>query len=230
MRTLNRQRACIAWSSFRALERGSSDSPILSQRHEQPLRLLKLIGSGDEDSLHPEQISRHERIFVSPSRIRDGSSGTIIGRCTIGCSLSSLLRIDVETSVKLLAEVSVNELVDLFKDERYALWWRRQSRHRSPDISIALKAGHTPLDHLRGWLHACEIARLIATDGKTAEGGEIHYIRAAHREVDRLFEKFTNVMRRHGWKIDEGTLVVGLPPIISIDTDCGPNGSLEDRP
>jgi len=30
MRTLNRQRACIAWSNFRALERGSSDLPILS--------------------------------------------------------------------------------------------------------------------------------------------------------------------------------------------------------
>lgn len=180
--------------------------------------------------MHPERISRHERIFVSPSRIRDGNSGAIIGRCTIGCSLSSLLRIDVGTPVKRLAEVSIHDLVDLFKDERYALWCRRQSRHRSPDISIALKAGHTPIDHLRGWLHACEIARLIATDGRTTEGGEIHYIRAAHREVDRLFEKFTSVMRLHGWKIEEGTLVVGLPPVISFDVDCGPNGSPEERP
>ena len=57
----------------------------------------------------------------------------------------------------------------------------------------------------------------------------MHYIRAAHREVDRLFEKFTNVMRHHGWKIDEGTLVVGLPPIISFDVDFGPNGFPEDR-
>ena len=179
--------------------------------------------------MHPERISRHERIFVSPSRIRDENSGTTIGQCTIGCSLSSLLRIDVGTPVKLLAEVSIHELVDLFKDERYALWCRRRSRRRSPDISIALKAGHTPLDHLRGWLHACEIARLIATDGKATEHGEIHYIRAAHREVDRLFERFTNVMRRHGWKIDEGTLVVGLPPIISFDVDYGPNGSREVR-
>jgi hypothetical protein len=128
-----------------------------------------------------------------------------------------------------LAEGSIHELVDLFKDERYALWCRWQSRHRSPDISIALKAGHTPQDHLRGWLHACEIARLIATDGRTTERGEIHYIRAAHREVDRLFGKFTNAMRHHGWKIDEGTLVVGLPPIISFDVDCGPNGTPEDR-
>jgi hypothetical protein len=179
--------------------------------------------------LHPERISRHERIFVAPSRIRDGNSGAIIGRCTIGCSLSSLLGIDVKTPVKRLAEVSIHELVDLFKDERYALWCRRESRHRSPDISIALKVGHTPLDHLRGWLHACEIARLMAADGKLTEGGEIHYIRAAYREVDRLFEKFTNVMRHHGWKIDEGTLVVGLPPVISFDVDYGPNGSLEDR-
>lgn len=180
--------------------------------------------------MHPEQISRHERILVSPSRIRDGNSGTIIGRCTIGCPLSSLLRVDVETADKRLGEVSIHELVDLFENERYALWCRRQSRKRSPDISIALKAGHKPLDHLRGWLHACEIARLMATDEKTAERGEIHYIRAGYREVDRLFEKFTNVMRRHGWKIDEGTLVVGLPPIISFDVDCGPNGSPEDRP
>lgn len=136
----------------------------------------------------------------------------------------------METADKRLGEVSIHELVDLFENERYALWCRRQSRKRSPDISIALKAGHKPLDHLRGWLHACEIARLMATDEKTAERGEIHYIRAGYREVDRLFEKFTNVMRRHGWKIDEGMLVVGLPPIISFDVDCGPNGSPEDRP
>jgi len=190
---------------------------------------LELIGNGEEDSLHPERISRHEQIFVSPSRIRDWNSGTIIGRCTIGCSLSSLPGIGVETPNKQLAEESIRELVDLFKDERYVLWCRRRSRQRSPDISIALKTGHTSLDHLRGWLHACEIARLIATDGKTAERGEIHYIRAAHREVDRLFEKFTNVMRHYGWKIDEGTLVVGSPPIISFDVDCGPNGFQEDR-
>jgi len=179
--------------------------------------------------LHPERISQHERILVPPSQILGGNPGTIIGRCTIGCSLSSLLRIDVETSVKRLGDVSIHELVDLFKDERYALWCRRRSRRRCPDISIALKAGHTPLDHLRGWLHACEIARLISTDGEPTEGGEIHYIRAAHREVDRLFEKFTSVMRHHGWKIDEGTLVIGLPPIISFDMDRGPNGSPEGR-
>lgn len=70
----------------------------------------------------------------------------------------------------------------------------------------------------------------MATDGKTAEHGEIHYIRAAHREMDRLFEKFTNIMRHQGWKIDQGTLVVGLPPVISFDVDCGPNGSPEGRP
>ena len=69
----------------------------------------------------------------------------------------------------------------------------------------------------------------MATDGKPTEGGEIHYIRAAHQEVDGLFEKFINVMRHHGWKVDEGTLVVGLPPIISFDIDCGPNGASDHR-
>lgn len=153
-----------------------------------------------------------------------------IGRCTIGCSLTSLLRTEVETPVGRLREDSIHELVDLFRDERYALWCRRKSRRQSPDISIALKAGHEPRDHLRGWVHACEIARLMATDGTATERGEIHYIRAAHREVDRLFEKFTNVMRHHGWKIDEGTLVVGLPPIISFDADCGPNAASDHTP
>lgn len=41
MRTLNRQRACIAWSNFRALERGSSDLPIRSQQCDPLLRLLE---------------------------------------------------------------------------------------------------------------------------------------------------------------------------------------------
>lgn len=188
-----------------------------------------MIGYGEEDSLHPERISRNERILVSPSRIHDGNSGTIIGRCTIGCSLTSLLRINTGTPVGLLGEVSVYELVDLFRDERYALWCRRKSKHQSPDMSIALKAGHTPRDHLRGWLHACEIARLMATDRETTERGDIHYIRAAYQEVDGLFEKFTNVMRHHGWKIDEGTIVVGLPPTISFDINCGPNGAPDHR-
>jgi len=41
MRTLNRQRACIAWSNFRALERGSSDPPIGSRHLDQLLRLFE---------------------------------------------------------------------------------------------------------------------------------------------------------------------------------------------
>lgn len=136
----------------------------------------------------------------------------------------------MKTPIGRLGKVSICELVDLFRDERYALWCRRNSGYQSPDISIALKAGHTPIDHLRGWLHACEVARLMATDGKAAERGEIHYIRAAHQEVGGLFEKFTTVMRHHGWKIDEGTLLVGLPPIISFDIECGPNGAPDHRP
>lgn len=172
--------------------------------------------------LRPERISRDERILVSSSRIRDGNSGTIIGRCIIGCSLASLLQIGGEAQVERLEEVSIHELVDIFRDERYALWFRQESGH--PDISISLKVGHTHRDHLKGWLHACEIARLTATDGRITGRGRIDYVRAAYREVDRLFEKFTNVMRHHGWKIDEGTLVVGMPPTISFDVDYGPNG------
>src|SRR5579872_4529219 len=107
--------------------------------------------------VHPKRISRHERILVSPSQIRDENSGTTIGRCSIGCSLTSFLRLNAETPTEWLEEVSIHELVNLFKDERYALWCRKKSKYQPPDISIALKAGHTPRDHLRGWVHACEI-------------------------------------------------------------------------
>jgi hypothetical protein len=180
--------------------------------------------------LHPERISRDERILVSPSRIRDGNSGTTIGRCTIGYSLTSFLRTGAESSVERLGDAPIHELIEIFRDEKYALWCRRKSRYQSPDISIALKTGHTPRDHLRGWVHGCEIARLMASDGTATERGAIHYIRAAHREVDRLFERFSTIMQHHGWKIDESTLVVGLPPVISFDIDCGPNGAPEHRP
>jgi hypothetical protein len=41
MKTLNRQRACIAWSNFRALERGPSD---LSDLFAAPRSVAKIVG------------------------------------------------------------------------------------------------------------------------------------------------------------------------------------------
>lgn len=70
LRTLNRQRACLAWSFFT----GKSSS----KRFEV---------------LAPADLARHERIFHYPPTLRNAFTNQTLGYCSIGARLSDVLSV-----------------------------------------------------------------------------------------------------------------------------------------
>lgn len=67
LRTLNRQRACLLWTSFKAPN-----------------------GTLDTRAPSPASIASKEMLFGAPSNLRDASTGRRIGRCILGVSFRNV--------------------------------------------------------------------------------------------------------------------------------------------
>jgi len=204
LRTLNRQRASIAWARFREDTDGVA-------------------------SLTPKQISLEERVFAHPAHLHDVRSGATIGYCMIASSFLSMFdgsrnrRPYDRRRSRFTLNVPIHQLLRIFSRERYILWCDpRGTRNRPAHISIVLKEAHTQADHLKAWVHAFEVAMMCRdlrlnskkTKGDIDEG--VQLIGAAYALIDGTFQTFIERLRANGWRIDEGTIVVGSPSIVVI--------------
>jgi hypothetical protein len=214
LRTLNRQRTSILWTDFR------------STRH-------KLQSSSQ--ILSPLEVSRREQIFSRPDTLRDGSSGAILGYCTIGSSISRELQ-----SVEL---DSFHDVVEIFKEERYILWLNPRCLYLEPDtrrpslaagllgggpslhLHIFLKVGHTSMDHARAWSHALEVASMLRSRHETESDSNstksrilstIALMRTAHERMAEHFPTFMNGLKEAGWNVSDGSicLMAGSPTAV----------------
>ncbi|KAK1231670.1 hypothetical protein PQX77_005211 [Marasmius sp. AFHP31] len=140
LRTLNRQRTSLAWCGYQ----GSVDN-------------------GNAQAPSPSEIAGIESIFHEPSTLRD-DSGNLLGHCTIGSSIGVILS---KSSTSLVSST----VLDALKDERYILWFdpgclsslstAGSIVSSTPRLHIFLRDGHRPSDHLKAWIHATEVARLV---------------------------------------------------------------------
>ncbi|ESK87648.1 duf647 domain-containing protein [Moniliophthora roreri MCA 2997] len=187
LRTLNRQRACLAWAIYRSSEYQSG------------------AHNGTADDVTPSHISKLERIFHRPSRLVD-LSGKIVGQCKIGSSLA-LVSLNGQTSG------SLEKVLDILRKEQYVLWFDAACLSTlgssptvvgKPRIHIFLKEGYTPRDQLKAWVHATELAlmknktrrRTPASSGtQTAE----ELIANSYRVVDEIYPNFLQAMYQKGW-------------------------------
>lgn len=146
LRTLNRQRASLAWTFYQ----GPVETGMASREHRAP---------------SPIDVAQKERIFHRPDIVRD-MNGDVLGRCTIGSSLGSLFARGDNNIPRTI--------FDLFKDEKYVLWFDSSCLScpsaaypsetivsGKPHLRIFLKDGHRTPDQLRAWLHAVEIMRVV---------------------------------------------------------------------
>ncbi|EEB92583.1 hypothetical protein MPER_08884, partial [Moniliophthora perniciosa FA553] len=92
LRTLNRQRACLAWAIYRSGEYQSG------------------AHNGTADDITPSHISKLEQIFHRPDRLVD-LSGKTVGRCKIGSSLASI-------SLNGQASDSLEKVFDILRREQ----------------------------------------------------------------------------------------------------------------
>lgn len=213
LRSFNRQRTTILWQAYR--------------------------DSAGKVVMTPPQVARHERIFARPSLMRyyepSGHSRTI-GQCTIGSSLSSILCTPDSSSVLSRfnclgrrerptwsrtsppATIAAT-VIAVFTDEKYLLWFDARSRRSYPELHIILKEGHSPVDHVKAWLHALELAEVAKVDIQNSDAPTLlAHVRSAKRIVDSTFDEFMEAARKRQWDIDSaaGGFVVGLPRVVNI--------------
>jgi hypothetical protein len=166
------------------------------------------------NTLTPREIAPRERIFERRGVLRNGCTDQILGHCTIGMSFSTILA----------DQAGYNGLLRIFSKERYILCFdarsapRNRPRSRRPRMHICLKESHTPLDHLKAWVHAEEIGR--ACTGLSADDkDDVGVIESTYRTVCHHFPAFVEEMRGLGWNLDDGALITGPPDSVFLSAD-----------
>ena len=169
----------------------------------------------------PDEVASLERIFERPGAFRDPRSGVLLGHCTIGSSFSEILSGPIPL-----------RLLELFKDERYLLWFDRRCllRPESPSVEgflrlhICLKDGYNTEDQLKAWIHAAELCRVISVR-RNVSGviDALEILEETHQKVVELIPDFVNKMRALGWNTHDCTLLSGSPVavILSVENAAG---------
>ncbi|KAF8168898.1 vitamin B6 photo-protection and homoeostasis-domain-containing protein [Pholiota molesta] len=198
LRSLNRQRLNITWTLYQ-----KSPSPV---------------------GPTPAQTAALERIFDSPSTIRDALTGRVLGHCTIGSSFSDILRGRIPL-----------ELLHLFREERYVVWFDpsclryAEKASDSPTvhgfrrIHVVLKEGYTDDDMITAWLQALEICANSSGD-PTVDA--LRIVRSAYDKVKAQRQEFMTSLDRAQWNIADCAIMTGLPRAVVTAVTAG---GAEDR-
>ncbi|KAJ8580158.1 DUF647-domain-containing protein, partial [Rhizopogon salebrosus TDB-379] len=176
LRSLNRQRSGILWSTFRNLTDGNG-AVILT----------------------PTEISNREIILDIPGRLRDAVSNRVIGHGSLGVSVRhAMAHCNAAHVLKMLLHFQNEPYVLFVTDHRP---WGQQG----PSILVSFKEGYDSLDQLRAWLHALEIAATwnARTTSPTASETE-DIVFSTHDTIRKHFSPFMECLKRAGWNIEEG--------------------------
>jgi len=162
----------------------------------------------------PSEVADRERIFERPGTIRDVHTDELLGHCTIGSSLSGILRDPIPS-----------ELLGLFQQEQYLIWFdqrcllRQSYATETPNtcvrrIHICLKEGHTLKDHFMAWIHAAEVCRIgfqIRGSAKLDNVAALGVVRDAYNAATSHIADFTTKLESVGWSPGDYALMTGSP-------------------
>lgn len=140
LRTLNRQRACILWTSFKAPN-----------------------GALNASTLSPAHVALKELLFGAPCSIRDASTGYRIGRCILGTSIRSITSECTTEHITSALHVFEGERYVLFIASCNGRSLRRGI------TSVCFKDGYHSKDQLQAWIHAIEVTRRLHDLGDDAD-------------------------------------------------------------
>ena len=186
MDTLNRQRACLLFSSIIA---DASSNPSL------------------------KSIAQQERIFENDGTLR-WRNGPVIGHAAIGVPLqaivNSLSRHPGEEAE--ITSVEPHNLFDAFEDEYYILWFAAKQRQ----ACIVLKDGASPESQLKSWMHALLVAQCVAqcvlkdevlfNDNPQAI---LELLRQTLDQINARWDRTVYDMERSGWNTSIASLETG---------------------
>jgi hypothetical protein len=187
MRTLNRQRANLVFSTY--LEKCGNGEK------EQDLKKVP----------SPQEISVIERVFEKNGVLR-WKGGKILGYCKIGVSLRTILDLFGEKkkmtgSYTGSPSFGARKLLDEFQDEDYILWYDSTPK----TFFIVLKVSANTTTQLHAWMHALFMARKLE-DTEHVEPMLQHIIRT-HSELKSIATTaFDERLIDAGWDIETGAL------------------------
>ena len=179
----------------------------------------------------PAMTAARERIFGRSGTIRDIDTGISLGRCNIGSSFSDILRHPIPL-----------ELLDLFRQERYLIWFDQRSLHQAQGsqseestlisghlyIHICLKEGYSSKDILKGWVHAVELCHQRYAQG-TRRLPAVEALRLASLTVRENLEDFVGQIYSAGWNRDDSVLMTGTPAAIITNIRLGTQVGEEEK-
>jgi len=213
MRTINRQRANLVFSSY--LESSYDPSSVTTR-----------IRPENAKTLRPREVSSKERIFERDGVIRWNGS-TIIGRCVLGVALKAVFdtfpqavlksqtgsyayRIIIPTGKTIEGSdrnISIEELFKLFVKENYMLWF---SHYRSgssyPFFLIVLNENASTKTQLKAWFHAFLCAwRLRERIGNTP-WRVMEILKETLANVNDCWDDVLKRLEEAGWDTENGAL------------------------
>lgn len=187
MRTLNRQRANLLFSSY--LEN--------SQNVEK--------GVGAQGFLSPEEISLQERIFERDGVLR-WRGGKVLGYCLMGVPLRQVLELftapdNITGSYKGAELKDAERLLDEFEEDGYILWYNSSKR----TFLIVLEASSSVTTQFHAWVHALVLAKQI--DQGLKDVSVLDAVIQSHSELKTIStEIFGLKLKEAGWDVETGAL------------------------
>lgn len=226
MRTINRQRANIVFSSYlQSLLDGETRHSQKSQERINKVRLHKYRLQT------PEEVSLKERIFEFDGVIR-WHDGLIIGHCTLGVPLKAVLRtlplfagnshtgsyssinrgeVESEAAMKMGdSDVTIQALLELFSGEdyilSYSLDYSPSSKRRQPHFYIVLTEASSTVTQLKGWFHALLCASRLSVGLEHQQKSVLGLLKETLVEVRDSWTELLEGLKEAGWDVETGAL------------------------
>ena len=164
-----------------------------------------------EKALGPIEVSKRERIFERDGVLR-WTDGQVVGYGRIGVKLRTLLEhlspSHEKTGSVRLEAMELSELMKLYKDESYILWFDVSTS----EAFIVLKQGSTPNTQLKAWTQALLVAWRAKKATKQPLGAEspsadmLSELHLTLRQICETCEEYAERLRTAGWDLDIAAL------------------------
>ncbi|KAG6831424.1 hypothetical protein H0H92_010637 [Tricholoma furcatifolium] len=203
LRSLNRQRADIAWTSYRLSTAGKAPSPA--------------------------EVSRIDNVLGRPDVFRD-DKGRTIGRCTIGSCFLDVFRNGFPAR---LIDLFAQERYLLWYDDHclYLQPGREEQSVRTSSIHlhILLKEGYNGTDQLKAWCHAADICRTLTKAKLSDSDSALTLVSTTLENTSRDFPGFLESLHSAGWNTDDVALMAGLPKAVLTGVEPGTDSGKENK-
>jgi len=229
MRTLNRQRANIVFSSY--LQSLSDGGPYKEMRKYWPKTGQRVEREDMKCQLpSPREVSIKERIFELDGVMRWHGS-IIMGHCVLGVPLKDILdtilhstRYPTAGSYNLFSsegkgqisegkgheDINIEALLVVFRDENYILSYSidgaKPSRSWRPRFLIVLKEGSGPVTQAKSWFHAFLCARKLYTAPELLQRPVLKTLEETLEEVRNCWPQVQDSLQEAGWDLYTGAL------------------------